>query len=102
MIRKEKAIRDYLCEAEDRVSYIRKMIVLNNIANGNDPAPPGFDKDEWRKTRLSLIDQGLKKILSRGHIKNGDALCGYEYEYWEGVMAALRWVLGSDKDFLDT
>ena len=34
----------------------------------------------------------------RGRINYTDWECGY----WNGIMSALRWVLGDEKDFLDT
>lgn len=26
----------------------------------------------------------------------------WDYGYWSGILAALRWVMGDEKDFLDT
>lgn len=103
-IRKLKDIDEYLAEATDRVAWMRKTWTLNKIAIGGDLVPPGvpYTQDEWQKLRLDALDKGFKSILSAGRIDPANPLSGREYEYWEGVMAALRWVKGCDKDDLDT
>lgn len=103
-LRKLQEINEYLAEATDRVAWTRKTWTLNKIAMGGDPAPAGstYTQDEWRKLRLEALDKGFKSILSAGRIDAMNPLDGREYEYWEGVMAALRWVKGCDKDDLDT
>lgn len=103
-MRKEKVLRKFLEEAECRVSWVRKTVALNRIANGGDPIPPGapYTEEEWRKLRLDALDQGFKSILSKGYVNPEDPLDGMEYEYWVGIMSALRWVLGDDRHFLDT
>ena len=65
-MRKEKVLRKFLEEAECRVSWVRKTVALNRIANGVDPIPPGapYTEEEWRKLRLDALDQGFKSILS--------------------------------------
>ena len=103
-MRKLKDIDEYLAEATDRVAWMRKTWTLNKIAMGGDPAPPGvsYTQDEWRKLRLDALDTGFKSILSAGRVDPANPLAGRDYEYWEGIMAALRWVKGCDKDDLDT
>lgn len=103
-MRKEEALRKFLEEAECRVSWVRKKEMLNRISNGEDPVPPGipYTEDEWKKRRLEALGRGFKSILSKGYVNPENPLDGMEYDYWVGIMSALRWVLGDDKHFLDT
>ena len=103
-MRKEKELYKYLEEAECRVSWVRKTNMLNRIANGDDPMPAGFPgtQEAWTKKRLELLDQGFKSIQKKFVIDATDPLAGRSYEYWEGIMSAIRWVLGDEKDSLDT
>lgn len=103
-LRAEKDIREYLNEAECRVKFIRKMYLAKKIERGEDMPPAGYPctKEQWVEKRKELLAQGLKSVLSKFPINLADPLDGMEYEYWEGVMAALRWVLGDERDFLDT
>lgn len=100
-MRKQSEIEQWLEEAEDRVSYARKVVTLNQIMRGADIAPPGYDQSEWTKTRLELLREGMSKIMKRGHFGN-DPLGNFDYEYWVGVMAGLRYALGCDKHDRDT
>lgn len=103
-MRTEKELYKYLEEAECRVSWVRKTHALNRIANGADLMPVGFPstQEEWVKKRMELLDQGFKALQKKCVIDAADPLSGWSYEYWEGIMAALRWVLGEDKNSRDT
>ena len=103
-MRKENELKKFLEEAECRVSWARKTMMLGRIVSGDDPVPPGapYSEAEWKKLRLDAISQGFQSILSKGYIDTTNPLDGRDYEYWEGIMSALRWVIGDDKHSLDT
>ena len=81
-MRKEKQILKYLEEAEMKVWYMRSR---------------PCDIPEIEKGRLTAIKKVEKKYPE---VLEGfdDWECGY----WNGIMGALRYTLGEDKDMLDT
>ena len=103
-LRKHKEIEKYLEEAETRVSWARKQNLLNQIMNGEDIVPYHFNmsQDEWTKKRLEALNEGFTKLRAKKIIQEDDYLDGWDYYYWVGIMSALRWVTGAEKDFLDT
>lgn len=53
-----------------------------------------------RKDLLAYLDEAENKVWS---VRNGEDSDSWDYGYWSGVMATLRWVLGDEeKDNLDT
>lgn len=79
-MRKEKEIQEYLDEAFDKVWLCR-----------SHPS-----KDEFiEKHRMEKVDEILSKY---DDIPKDD----WDYGYCSGILASLRWVLGENKDFLDT
>lgn len=81
-MRKLKEIQEYETEAVKKVWYMRSRPSENtNI-------------EEARLTAIKIIEKEYPEVL------NGfdDWECGY----WNGIMAALRWVMGDEKDFLDS
>lgn len=81
-MRKEKQIFKYLEEAGAKVWYMRSR---------------PCDIPEIEKERLKAIAKVEKKYPE---VLEGfdDWECGY----WNGIMSALRYVLGDEKDDLDT
>ncbi len=79
-MRKQKEIQEYLDEAFDKVWLCRSH--------------PCNDENIERNRM-----QKVAEILSNyKDIPESD----WDYGYWSGILAALRWVLGEEKDFLDT
>ena len=56
------------------------------------------DNPEIESRRIATID----RIFSTYNDIPEDGYTDWECGYWNGIMGALRWVLGDDKDFLDT
>lgn len=81
-MRRIKEIQEYENEAYHKVWYMR-----------SHPC----DIPEIEKGRLKALKEVEKKYPE---VKDGfdDWECGY----WNGIMGALRWVTGDDKDMLDT
>ena len=79
-MRKQKEIQEYLDEAFDKVWLCR-----------SHPC-----KDEnIERTRMKKVSEILDKY---DDIPKDD----WDYGYYSGILASLRWVLGEDKHFLDT
>ena len=56
------------------------------------------DNVEIEEKRL----QAMNRIFNTYDDIPDDGYDDWECGYWNGIMGALRWVLGSDRDFLDT
>lgn len=82
-LRARDEIHTYLNEAEDKVWFMRSR-------------PCKYPEIE--EARLAGIERVLRTYTD---IPN-DGYTDWECGYWNGIMGALRWVLGNDKDFLDT
>lgn len=81
--RKTKEIQDYMEEAFDKVWLMR-----------SHPT----DDPEIEKRRLESIE----RILNTYNDIPEDEYTNWECGYWNGILGALRWVLGAERDFLDT
>lgn len=81
--RSTKEILKYLDEAFDKVWLTR--------------AHPVEDHDVEAARR-----KNMKRILSKYSDIPEEGYADWECGYWNGIMGALRWVLGDDRDFLDT
>lgn len=45
---------------------------------------------------------GIERVLNSYNDIPEDGYTDWECGYWNGIMGALRWVMGDEKDFLDT
>jgi hypothetical protein len=55
--------------------------------------------------QLDIMDGMIKavdKACEKWGIDFKEPVSDWNYGYWSGILAALRWVLGDEKDFLDT
>ena len=82
--RTEHEMNAYLQEAHDKVWLMRSC----NIAR-KKPV------DEAGRDAMERIFRKYDDIPKEGY---NDWECGY----WNGILGALRWVLGDERDFLDT
>lgn len=80
-MRKSKEIQEYLEEAFDKVWYMRSHPCEN---------------EEIEKKRLENVERIEKTYPEVLEYDEFD--CGY----WNGILGSLRWVLGDEKNFLDT
>lgn len=81
--RKTKEIQDYMEEAFDKVWLMRSRPT---------------DNPEIEKGRL----ESIARVLSTYDDIPEEGYTDWECGYWNGILGALRWVLGEEKDFLDT
>lgn len=81
--RNEKQIIEYMDEAFDKVWLMRSR-------------PCDIpDIEKRRNENIARILNAYDDIPEEGY---DDWECGY----WNGILGTLRWVLGEDRDFLDT
>lgn len=94
-MRKVKEINEYMDEAFDIVWFVR---TLGLMANG--------DFNDTPKEILDEAKTNVERICKSHGIKSDKELLEFctdwNYGYWSGILAALRWVMGDEKDFLDT
>lgn len=81
--RTEDEIQSYLKEAWDKVWFMR-----------SEPC----DNVDIEARRIA----GIKRILRTYDDIPENGYDTWECGYWNGILGALRWVLGDDKNFLDT
>ncbi len=94
MRRSNKQIKEYLDEAFDKVWFVRSITQDEK------------DVDKLRKEHPDIYD-GMMKARKRIEEKYGfdwfENMDNWDYGFISGVMATLRWVLGSDEKMdLDT
>ena len=83
-LRTREEIEKYKTEACDKVWLMRSY----DIKNG--------------RARDSVAIPGINRIMSTYSDIPRDGYSDWDCGYWNGIMGALRWVLGDEKDFLDT
>ena len=92
-MRSEEEICEYMDEAFDRVWLVRKQNLYWNLLTGQETI------------QLDIMD-GMIKAVDRACEKWGidfkEPVSDWDYGYWSGILSALRWVMGDEKDFLDT
>ena len=96
--RTKDEIYEYMEEAYDRVWLMRKQgdLVCNlNLINGIE----NIDLDILGGTGML---NGVKEVCDKYKIDFSEPVSDWDYGYWSGILAALRWVMGDEKDMLDT
>jgi hypothetical protein len=78
----------------DKVWYVRKLILLEKIANGQRQA--------LNPTLEEQMKSGMRAVEERYGADNVGPWDDWEWGFVNGKLSALRWVLGEDWDFLDT
>jgi hypothetical protein len=89
-LRKANEIQEYMDEMYDRVWFCREGTRRANLI-------------ELPENIKAAHDEAYQEILAK-YFNNGEELeiDEWQYGYWSGILAALRWVFGDEKDFLDT
>lgn len=83
-MRSREEIGNYEKEASDKVWLMRCCYIAD------------------RKPVYEVSRPAMERILSTYNDIPKDGYTDWECGYWNGIMGALRWVLGDEKDFLDT
>jgi PIN domain len=78
----------------DKIWYVRKLILLEKIDAGEqEPLSPGM---------LEQMHAAMRTIEERYGSENVGPWDDWGWGFVHGKLSALRWVLGSEWDFLDT
>ena len=94
-MRKKKEIDEYMNEAFDIVWLVRTISLLEEGRLDDTPS----DIINEAQKQVARICENLdinseEELITR--------FSDWEYGYWSGILAALRWVIGEEKDMLDT
>lgn len=82
-MRSESEIKKYLDESFDKVWFMRSC-------------PSEIPHIESKR------QDKIKEILKQYQDIPPEGYTDWECGYWNGILGALRWVLGDEKNFLDT
>lgn len=94
-MRKKKEIDEYMNEAFDIVWLVRTISLLEEGKLDDTPSDI-INEAQKQATRIckNLDINSEEELLTR--------FSDWDYGYWSGILAALRWVTGEEKDMLDT
>ena len=92
-MRTEEEINEYMGEACDRVWLARKQDMFLNMLLGEECIYADI---------LDRCNQEIEKVCEKYNINFQEPTSDWDYGYWSGILAALRWVMGDEKDMLDT
>ena len=92
-MRTEDEINEYMDEAFDRVWLVRTQNMFANMLEG---------KESISQDVLDSCLKSVDNVCKKYNIDFKESVCDWDYGYWSGILAALRWVMGDEKDFLDT
>lgn len=93
IMRTEGEVKEYEAEAFDVVWLIRKQQMFTNILMGVETISA---------EQLGTVMQAIDEICLKRDIDFQEPVSAWGYGYWSGILAALRWVMGDEKNFLDT
>lgn len=94
-MRKKKEIDEYMNEAFDIVWLVRTISLLKEGRLDDTPSDI-INEAQKQVARIckNLDINSEEELLTR--------FSDWDYGYWSGILAALRWVTGEEKDMLDT
>ena len=91
--RTDEEILEYMDEAFDRVWLVRKQNLFYKLMTGEEKISADV---------LEKCNKEIDKVCKKYNINFTEPVNDWDYGYWSGILAALRWVMGDEKDFLDT
>ena len=94
-MRKKKEIDEYMNEAFDIVWLVRTISLLEEGRLDDTPSDIINEAQKQVARICENLDINSKEELLT-HFSD------WEYGYWSGILATLRWVMGEEKDMLDT
>lgn len=78
----------------DRVWYIRKLVMLEKIQSGTEELS--------EEDLMDVVTEAMRDVEDKYGKEIAEGVSDWEYGYWSGRLAALRWVMGDERDLLDT
>ena len=91
-MRKKSEISKYMDEAFDRVWLVRTQDIVSDEEAMKD-TPPYILKGQA---------EAIERICKEYNIDFNEPVYEWDYGYWSGILAALRWGMGGEKNDLDT
>lgn len=92
-MRTKEAIGEYMSEAYDRVWLVRRQNHVCSLLSGEESISLDI---------LDGMNKAIDEVCKKYNIDFQEPVSDWEYGYWSGILAALRWVMGDEKDCLDT
>lgn len=92
-MRTEDEILEYMNEACDRVWLVRRQNHIYKLLMGEESINIDI---------LDGMNKAITEVCEKYNIDFQEPVSDWDYGYWSGILAALRWVRGNEKDFLDT
>lgn len=96
-MRTKEEIDEYMAEAHDRVWLVRAKNILYDTASYR-----ANGKTTMQLNRFARCIEEIERVCTKYNINFNEPVSDWNYGYWSGILAALRWVRGDEKDFLDT
>ena len=90
-MRKRNEIEEYMDEALDMVWLVRTFNLMADGTLYDSPADI-----------VAEAEKHVARICEAHNVKDSSEISDWEYGYWSGILAALRWVTGEKRDMLDT
>jgi hypothetical protein len=95
-LRSEREIAKAEHELWDRVWYYRHLVRIHNARYAKDST-------EQTPPEIARMTRELMKRKRKRYGRSiGQPMSDFDWGYMQGKFSALRWVLGSEWDFLDT
>lgn len=91
--RTEEEIDEYMSEAFDRVWLVRRQNHVWDMLTGQESISVDI---------LDDMNKAITEVCQKYNIDFQKPVPDWDYGYWSGILAALRWVMGEEKDMLDT
>lgn len=92
-MRTEEEIGEYMSEACDRVWLVRRQNHVCSLLSGEETISLNI---------LDGMNKAIDEVCEKYNIDFQEPTSDWEYGYWSGILSALRWVMGDEKDCLDT
>lgn len=92
-MRTEDEIYEYMNEAFERVWLVRRQNHVCSLLLGEESIHLDI---------LEGMNKAIDEICEKYNIDFQEPVSDWDYGYWSGILAALRWVMGDEKDYLDT
>lgn len=92
-MRTKEEIGEYMSEAHDRVWLVRRQNHVCSLLLGEESISLDI---------LDGMNKAIDEVCEKYNIDFQETVSDWEYGYWSGILATLRWVMGDEKDCLDT
>ena len=92
-MRTKDEIYEYMDEALERVWLVRRQNHVCRLLLGEESINLDI---------LVGMNKAIDEVCEKYNIDFQEPVSDWDYGYWSGILATLRWVTGDEKDCLDT